>query len=136
MLLISYNPLLPPHPPPPHNTSLSTLLPQKCIYVTVHFCPNTSLIETSVHHCPSTRPIDTLQSTTVPVPFILIHFCPSTSPTYSLLICHSPLLAKYQSCSYPTVNYCLNISLIDTIQYTTSPVLVLLINYSTLLPQY
>ena len=103
--------------------------------------------------CPSTSLIDKSQSITAPVPVQLIpyspllpqyksywydtvHFCPSTSPTYSHLICHCPLLAKNQSYSDRTVHYCLNTSFIDTTQYTISPVPVLLIHYSTLLPQY
>ena len=102
--------------------------------------------------CTSTSLTDKSQSITAPVSVLLIpyspllpqykfywydtvHFCPSISPTYSHLICLSPLLAKNQSYSYRIIHYCLNTSLINTTQYTISPVPVL-IHYSTLPPQY
>ena len=135
VLLISYNLLLPQYQSYWYD---STLLPRN--------------IPTYTLQC-TFAPIPVWlirQSATVPVPVLLIpscslllqcqsywydtvHFCPSTSLTYSLLICHSSLLAKYR---YPTVNYCLNTSLIDTTHYTSSTVPVQLTHYSTLQFQY
>ena len=148
----------------PDTRPCSPLLPkyQSYWYPSIHYCPNTSPIDTSQYTtapglllicystlCPSISLIDKSQSITAPVPVLLIlyspllpqyksywydtvHFCPSTSPTYSHFIYHSPLLAY----SYQTVHYWLNTSLIDVTQYSISPVPVLLIHYSTLLPQY
>ena len=93
-----------------------------------------------MHCCPITCPADTTQSTTAPVPVLLIR--------------HSTLLFHYQDYWYDTVHCCPRTSPIDTTQYTVSvdfspstcatetpqstiaPVPVLLIRHSTLLTQY
>ena len=68
----------------------------------------------TVNYCPSTSS-DTLQSTTIPVPVLLV-------------ICQS--LSQYQSCWYQIVYPCPSTSPSDTLQFTTASVSVLLVFYS------
>ena len=112
----------------PIDSSQYTTAPELLLLIRYStLCPSTSLIDKSVHNCPSTRPTDTLQSSTAPVQVLLIrHFW------YVTVHCWP----RNQSYSYRTVHYCHNTSLIDTTQCTISPVPVLLIHYSTLLSQY
>ena len=97
---------------------------------------------TVVKNCLRTRPLlpqcqysDTQQSAIVSVP--------------DLLIRHSPLVPQYLSFWYRAVHHCLSIrpvdttvyycfstSTIDTLQYTTAPLPVLLIRYSPSQTQY
>ena len=69
----------------------------------------------------------------------LLPKCKAYWPTDTLLapvlvIFSSPLLLQFYSYWYPIIHYCPSTSTMDTIQYTTAPVPVLLKRYSTFCP--
>ena len=87
----------------------------------------------TVYYCPSFSPVDTQQSTTAPVPVLLIR--------------HMSLLPQYQSYWYATVHLWPSTNLITSpsttapvpiltniLQSPTVPVTVLIIRHSTILP--
>ena len=90
-----------------------------------------------VHYCPSPRSIDTIAHYYPITSLTDTLQCPSSSPVHYYRRTIDTIVyttAPVLICLYTTVHYCPN--LINTSQATTAPVPVLLIPYSPLLSQY
>ena len=93
----------------------------------------------SIHYCPNTSPIDTSQYTTapgLPLPLRYSTLCPSTSLINKSQSTTAPVQVLLIQIWYVTVHCWPRISLTHTRQSTTALIPVLLIPYSTLYPQY
>ena len=161
VLLIPFSAILPQYLPCGYDT-VHYYQYQSYWYPTVHLCLSTrpallilyspllpqyqTYWYNTIHYCPSTSPTDTLLSTIIQFPVLLIWlrsqyqsfwYAQSTTAVVPvLLILHNPLLSQYQTYWYNAVSFCLSTSSTDTIQTTTAAVPVLQIWHSPLVSQY